>query len=217
MSDRKHLVGVGIDEHGVVAVACGSPLVLPNHHRVAIVLVRTFVDFVREGLHQTLHQSGDRERILQVAGHVTDADLHGAEVMMRPHVPPDFSDRVDEARVDHVVDQPHVLAPIPHECGHAGGRQAFHHFRPMGMESRVAALPEGTTCAEGEQGREMPQDAVADHHGLVARVDPHVDVQAKGDQPPRHFLQQIDEVQVAFVGCDPLLLPKREGVGRSPP
>ena len=113
-----------------------------DHHRVAVVLIRAVVDLVGQRLHQALHERRQRQRVVEVARHVAHAHFDGAEVVVRPHVPPDLADRVDEAGVDHVVHQPHVLAPVAHQRRQAGGGQAFHHLRAVRLQARSAAFPE---------------------------------------------------------------------------
>ena len=44
----------------------------------------------------------------------------------------------------------------------------------------------------------MLKDAIADHDRLVAGIDPDMHVQAERDDPPRCFLEQIDQIAVAI-------------------
>ena len=111
---------------------------------MAIVLISAIIDFVGEGFHKALHHSGDAEGVLEVARHIADANFDRAELMVRADIPPDLADSVDEAGVDHVVDEPHVFAPIAHERGQAGGGEAFHHFRAVRLQTGAASFPEGT-------------------------------------------------------------------------
>ena len=92
------------------------PFVLPDHHGMTIVLISPFVDLVGQCLNQALNQRCDRESVLQIARHVADTHFDRAEVMVRPDVPPDFPNRIDKARVDHVVDEPNIFAPVSHQC-----------------------------------------------------------------------------------------------------
>ena len=85
---------------------------------------------------------------VQIARHVAHADFDRAEVVMRPHVPPDLADRVDEARVDHVVHEPHVFAPVAHQRRQAGRRQAFHHLRAMRVQPRPPPFPKRAADAQ---------------------------------------------------------------------
>ena len=80
-----------------------------------------------------------------------------------------------------------------------------------------AAFPKRAADAQRQQRRQMPHDAVANHHRLVARIDADVHVQAERHQPPGHFLQQIHELQIAIVRRDPLVLPLRKRMRRPPP
>ena len=116
---------------------------------VAIVLVSSLVNQCRECLDQTLDQRGDAQHIPQVAGHVTHTHLDGAEVMVRTNVPPDLANRIDEPRVDQVVDQPDILAPIPHQRWQAGCGEPFHNLRAVGLEPRIALLPKGAAATDG--------------------------------------------------------------------
>ena len=75
----------------------------------------------------------------------------------------------------------------------------------------------GLLTESAKQRRQMPHDAVADHHRLVARVDADVDVQAERHEPPGHLLQQAHQLQVALVGRDLLIAPLRERMRRAPP
>ena len=46
---------------------------------MTVVLIGALVDFVREGFYQALHQGSEGHRVSQIARHVTDPHLDGAD------------------------------------------------------------------------------------------------------------------------------------------
>ena len=127
--------------------------------------------------------------------------------MVGAHIPPDFADGFDIARVDEVVDQPNVFAPVSHQGGQPGRGQSLHYFRTPRVQARDAALPKWAVARQREQDGQIAQNAVADHNGFVAAVDAHMDMEAKCHQLSGRVLKQIDEAHVSFVGRDFLFAP----------
>ena len=109
---------------------------------MAIVLIGAAIDLLREVVDQTLDQGGETEDMVERRGHVADTDLDRAEVVVRPDIPPDLADRLDEAGLDHVVEEPGVFGPVPHQRRKSRGGQGFHHLDPLGVEARIPPLPE---------------------------------------------------------------------------
>ena len=86
------LVREWVDQFGVQPEALGAPEVLTDQHGVAIVLVGTGVDFIRQVGDQAVDQGGDGEGIVQRAGHVAHANFDGPEIVVRSDRPPDVAD-----------------------------------------------------------------------------------------------------------------------------
>ena len=128
LRDGFEVVRCGIDELCVNAVARRVPLVLPDEHGVAVVLIDALVDLIGQGTDQTLNQCDQAQGVAEGSGHVANANLDRAKRMVGAHVPPDFADGFDVASVDEVVDQPHVFAPVPHQGGQPGRGQPLHDF-----------------------------------------------------------------------------------------
>ena len=175
---------------------------------MAIVLVRPFVNLLRECSNQALSHGRDSQGIFQIAWHVTDPDFDGAEFVMRANVPPDFPNRVDESGVDHVVHEPNVLTPIAHQSWQSGGRKTFHDLRAMRLQARGTIFPKRAAAAERQKNRQVLHDAVADHYGLVAGINADMDMKPESDKTPRHLLKEIDKALVPLVGSDLLFAPK---------
>ncbi len=100
--------------------------------------------------------------------------------------------------------------------GKTGRRQGLHDLAALRVQAGVPALPERAVDRERQQSGQVLEDSVADHDRLVARVDTDVDVQAEGHQPAGGFLKELNQAEVALVGCDILVLPGRKGM-RAPP
>ena len=122
------------------------PFVLPNHHRVAIMLVGAIVNHVGKGLHQRLDQRSNCENIFKVPRHIADPNLNGPKVVVRPNIPPDFPNRIDEAGLDHLVDEPDVFTPISHERRKACGWEAFHNLATLRVQTRISIFPKWAAC-----------------------------------------------------------------------
>ena len=80
----------------------------------------------------------------------------------------------------------------------------------------VSPLPERAVGGKRQERRQVLKDAVADHDRLVAGIDSDMHVQTEGDDPPRGFLQQIDQVEVAIERRDDLVLPARKRMSAAP-
>ena len=84
------------------------------------------------------------------------------------------------------------------------------------MQAGVPALPERTVGGKRQQCRQVFQNALADHDRFVAGINANVHVQTERDDPHAPFLQQLDEVEVAIVLRDLLILPPRKWVSAAP-
>ena len=93
-----------------------TPFTEPDY-LAAIELIRAAIDLFREIVNQALDEGREPQHILQRGRHVADSHLDRPEIMVRAYVPPDFPDRFDETRLDHVIQEPAILRPVPHHRG----------------------------------------------------------------------------------------------------
>src|SRR5207249_4741423 len=77
-------------------------------------------------------------------------------------------------------------------------------------EARRLASPERGACGEGEELRELDEQAVDDLDRFLRVVDGDVDVEAEDQLPPGDVLHLVDQLAVAVARGNPLALEEAE-------
>ncbi len=163
-------------------------------------------------LDHRLDQRGEGERVLDVGLRVHRADLDRAELRVRADVVPEVGVVGHHAGVDHEADAALVVGPVLVVGRDADAREGAEDRHPRGGQPGLVRAPVGRVGAQGEQDRHVHAHPVGDVDRLLGIVDADVDVQPEDDLLAGDEAQCGDQVAVARVGGDPLLLPERERV-----
>ena len=154
-------------------------------------------------------QAGQRRGLLGPGLRVADADLDGAEGVVRAHAPPQLGVLDDGVGAHQEVDVVGPCLPAAERLRDAAAGKALgEDLRARRLQARVAAVQEHRVGRQGQQlGQDRPQ-AVAHGDGAVGAADPHVHVQAEGVVAPGHVLQPVLDPVVVVRVDHRLVLPR---------
>ena len=131
---------------------------------------------------------------------------------MRPDVPPDVRVVGDAARALELADDLRVVGVVLEAGRRAGAWERREHHLPARGEARRLAAPERGGRREGEQLRQVHEQAVHHLDRLLRVVDGHVHVHAEDQLAPGDVLQLVDELAVPVARGDALALEEGERV-----
>src|SRR3954453_541209 len=200
------------DQLRVEPVTGGEPLVLPHGPLTWRNDRHAGVDLLVDALHEALHQRADGADFLQRRYSVADAQLHGAEVRVWPYVPPDLADRRDRLRRHERVHELLEVGPVDDDGRKARGRQSLEDLYPARRQPGVVTFPIRARRRERQQMREVELQRVRDHDRLLRRPDADVIMDPEDLEALGRPLHLLDELPVAGVGTDRLLVRMRERV-----
>ena len=63
----------------------------------------------------------------------------------------------------------------------------------------------------------MGHDAIANHHGLVTRINTHMNMEAERNETSSHFLKEVDQTLIPVVGSHYLVMPLGKRMSRTSP
>src|SRR5262249_32040133 len=158
---------------------------------------------------ERVEQRRERARLAEVRLAVADADLHGREVEVRAHAPPELRVLVDRARLVEEADV--ALEAVPAVVGvrDATARErAREDLRTRRVEAAVHAFHERRAGAEREQLGQVIAQTVTDGDRPVGPVDRHVYVEAEAVVAPDDVLEDLVVPPVVRSVDDPLVLPR---------
>src|SRR5205085_11704819 len=153
-----------------------------------------------------------RHRLLDPRHGVADPDLDRPEPRVQADVPPDVRVVRDAARLLELADGLRVLGVVVEARRGGRAREGGEHHLAARREARRLAAPEGGVRRQGEEERDVEEQAVDDLDRLLRVVHRDVDVHAEDELAARHVLHLVDEVPVAVARGDPLALEERERV-----
>src|SRR5581483_6559547 len=139
------------DDHRVEAVAGRAPLVVADQPRGRGRQRVAAVELVVEELDQGLRERGGHAYLAERRRAVKHAYLDGAEVRVRPDVPPDLLDGPDRPRAQQDVHVLLELRPVRQAWRRPGRRQRAEGHGPARGETRVIAAPERARRGKREE------------------------------------------------------------------
>ena len=201
-----------VDELRLEPVARGAPLVLRDQGdrlRRQRALGRMALG-ERGG--ERLGQRDERGDCIQACLAVADPDLDRAEPRVRADVPPDVRVVLEAVRADPALDEELVLVPRGERRRQAAARERVEDLAPGRRKARVAAEPVRRVRGEREQLGEPRAQRVRSVDRLVGALHADVDVKAEDQLALGHPLHRVDQVAVALLLGDVLVLVTRERV-----
>jgi hypothetical protein len=146
--------------------------------------------------------------MLHVGLRVHRAHLDGAELGVRADVVPEVRVIGHHAGLDHEVDAGLVVGPVLVVGRDPHAREGAEHGHPGRRQAGLVRAPVRRVRADRLEDRHVHAHPVADVDRLLRVVHAHVDVQPVDDLLARDEAQRGDQLAVAGVGGDALLLPQ---------
>src|SRR5581483_347229 len=137
----------------------------------------------------------------------------GAEVRVRPDVPPDLLDGPDRPRAQQDVHVLLELRPVRQAWRRPGRRQRAEGHGPARGETRVIAAPERARRGKREEVRQICGKRVDDWYRLRAVMYSHMYMHAEGLNPASKPLHLIDKLRIALDGRHRRIAPVAHRVG----